>query len=667
MGLIDNPAFISAGGNVDTRTGFIFTSDAESPKILSFSCQGDIIVMSTYQGEEVEVTYSNLDHEELGIQADVNTPILIVGNVTEISDIDSLLTIDLRSTRTLLELELSAADLESINLAGCRQMTKLNLSGCSGLQQLDLSQNIRLESLNLSGCSGLQQLDVTMLSELQSLDVSDCTALSYLDLTKNKKITSLNIDGTQLSSPNNTLILASLLGGGSTPEGVAMEATSQEILQKVGTITAIEPDLLAGKEELALQISRKGVASSANDTLMQMASEVHSISQQPITFESSEAYEKQMFGTITTTTTTYQQDGPLWNLYKVMTDLLNDGRFIEYGGILLAEYYKGYDTIELMNVGAGGAYFTSDLHFYTEDKTGDNAHVWNDADNGMANRWVAYLFAAPSTNYTVPSTNLCPRSIHIGRKVGTIICTFAGRISEIVVTDGNELEGTNFSSTQNWESKVIIRNTKNTGDFVFRSPKSVFLSHSIQVLNGQSILGGDAPYLSVYELPNLEVINSGRIFDTRNVSGVLQVKIISMPNLVEINTTDRIYDTYNGTQIPSLVQYYIPKLEVCKSTNEYGFISGTNLIDVWVGAMRTNLKLRGWVPSTAISNGKSSIILDNILHHIAERVSNRTGTTPLTITFDSSIKNLIIAQTPEEGHEYGAVREAFMNKNWNIA
>lgn len=212
-----------------------------------------------------------------------------------------------------------------------------------------------------------------------------------------------------------------------------------------------------------------------------MAAQVRGISQNPITFEGSAEYEKQMFGVPTATITPYQQDGPLWNLYKVMTDLLNDGRFTEYGGILLAEYYKGYDTIELMNVGAGGAYFTCDGDLYLEDKTGDNAHVWHDGNNGMANRWVAYLFSAPSTNYTITSTNLCPRSIHIGRHVGTIDCSVAGRICEIVVSDFvdesgtqlNVLDGFVSTASQAFGKNVIVKNLNNQGAPLFTATTAV--------------------------------------------------------------------------------------------------------------------------------------------------------------------------------------------------
>lgn len=232
-----------------------------------------------------------------------------------------------------------------------------------------------------------------------------------------------------------------------------------------------------GKPALATAITAKGVATAASDSLATMADNVAAIQQETYEIDGGEMYEKQLYAGATTVVNdngVYKQTGgSLWNLYEVMAQLLSDGRFVGYGGILIAEYFKGYETIELMNAGAGGAYFTCDGDFYTTDRSGANAHIWHDYDNGMMNRWVAYLFASEGTNYSIPSTNLCPRSIHIGRTVGTIVCAYEGRISEIVVTDGNHLGGLDFSSTQVWQQKVIIKNLGKLTPGVLRNSSTV--------------------------------------------------------------------------------------------------------------------------------------------------------------------------------------------------
>ena len=134
-----------------------------------------------------------------------------------------------------------------------------------------------------------------------------------------------------------------------------------------------------GKTELAANITAKGVEASATETLPELAEKVNAIQQETIEIDGGEMFEKQLYGAPTSIENVggvyVQNGGSLWNLYEVMAKLLSDGRFVQYGGIMLAEYFKGYDTIELMNAGAGGAYFTCDGDFYTTDKAGENAHV----------------------------------------------------------------------------------------------------------------------------------------------------------------------------------------------------------------------------------------------------------------------------------------------------
>ena len=65
-----------------------------------------------------------------------------------------------------------------------------------------------------------------------------------------------------------------------------------------------------------------------------------------------EMYAKQLFGSLVIPN--------YWNLYDVLANLLSDGRLGNYGGILLAEYYRGYDSLALSGAGAGGAYVVSD-------------------------------------------------------------------------------------------------------------------------------------------------------------------------------------------------------------------------------------------------------------------------------------------------------------------
>ena len=210
-----------------------------------------------------------------------------------------------------------------------------------------------------------------------------------------------------------------------------------------------------GKTELAANITAKGVPASATETLPELAEKVSAIAQESYTINGGEMYAKQLFGSLETPN--------YWNLYEVLANLLSDGRLVSYGGILLAEYYRGYDSLALAGAGAGGAYVVSDLDengqfkMYTEDTT----HVWDTAFDGKGNRWVAYCFADEYHDFQITNTNTSPRSIFIGRKVGTIMGLVNSRVSQIVVPDGNKLYSFDENSFQNNFGKEInVRNTE---------------------------------------------------------------------------------------------------------------------------------------------------------------------------------------------------------------
>lgn len=212
-----------------------------------------------------------------------------------------------------------------------------------------------------------------------------------------------------------------------------------------------------GKTELAANITAKGVEASATETLPELADKVNAISQESYTIDGGEIYAKQLYGSLTTPN--------YWNLYEVLAQLLSDGRLVTYGGILLAEYYRGYDSLALAGAGAGGAYVVSDkdengqFKMYTEDTT----HVWIKEFDGKGNRWVAYCFADEYHDFQITDTNTSPRSIFIGRNVGVIKAMTNTRLSKIVVPDGNKLHGFNANGySQEWDKQIVIRNLWNS-------------------------------------------------------------------------------------------------------------------------------------------------------------------------------------------------------------
>lgn len=245
---------------------------------------------------------------------------------------------------------------------------------------------------------------------------------------------------------------------GVAKQGNNPEATNSKILEEVQNkltpLEAVLTELNNGKQEMVDALATKNVQSSTDKTLSAIASDVRSIAQAPITIEGGEMYEKQLFGAATDQTNDYQQsDSPTWNLYKVMENLLNDGRFIQFGGIMLVEYGVNSDTVVLDMAGAGGVYLTSDGAMYDVDTT----HTWDIKKDGKLNRWVAYIFKEEWKNVSLTHSNIL--SIHIGRKVGIITCTSSTQMNALVVTDGNMLKSFNSSGyAHKLVGNVIIKN-----------------------------------------------------------------------------------------------------------------------------------------------------------------------------------------------------------------
>ncbi|MBQ3930289.1 MAG: hypothetical protein II708_05005 [Paludibacteraceae bacterium] len=291
-----------------------------------------------------------------------------------------------------------------------------------------------------------------------------------------------------------------------------VQAVVQTVVQAVqdpASITAITSEIASGKQAIAAALTQKGVQDvSPTDSFNKLAQDIQSIQIQEITIDGGDMYAKQLYGVANNDITP-----GYWNLYQVMADLLSDARFSNYGGILLAEYFKGYDSIALSGAGAGGGYYTSDGAYYTDDVT----HTWTDDLDGKGNRWVAYLFATESHGFTITDTNLCPRSIHIGRHVGVIESLVNGRISEIVVTDGNFLDDFRTGTyTQNWGNSVIFNNINHSSGTLFNGINNVITEKLY--IHAKDITGGNLVNRGVVKALIVKVdnnFNGGRLlFDS---------------------------------------------------------------------------------------------------------------------------------------------------------
>lgn len=275
-----------------------------------------------------------------------------------------------------------------------------------------------------------------------------------------------------------------------------------------------------GKVQLAKNITTKGVQASASETLPELAEKVNTISQKTYEINGGEMYTKQLFGSLETPN--------YWNLYEILENLLSDGRLVNYGGILLAEYYKGYDSLVLEGAGSGGAYVVSDKDengnfiMYTNDTT----HTWNTEDDGKGNRWVAYCFAYEGHDFDITDTNTSPRSIHIGRRVGVIKSLVNGRISKLVITDGSEGDFISENFTQNWGRDVVIRNiSHSSGTMLFLNSDTTETIYISGTLSGGGIVN-TTNYSGLLNLIFSGTINGGSIFmNSDNITKIQRIVV----------------------------------------------------------------------------------------------------------------------------------------------
>lgn len=315
-----------------------------------------------------------------------------------------------------------------------------------------------------------------------------------------------------------------------------------------------------GKPALATAITAKGVATQPTDSLAKMAQNVMAISQDSYTIDGGEMYAKQLFGAL---------EAPnYWNLYDILAQLLSDGRLVNYGGILLAEYYRGYDSLALSGAGAGGAYVVSDKDgdgnfiMYTSDTT----HTWATEFDGKGNRWVAYCFADEYHDFQITDTNTSPRSIFIGRKVGTITNLVNGRASQIVVPDGNELKCVDANGkTQNFGQCVVLRNIKE------QTKTAIQLTSNI-----------DGVYLEADTL-GISSSMTQLLSKTSNTIKSIIVKAREIKGYVILNTS-----TGSGSTQTEIASVHIDGVESCKGS--IGFFSDGNGVPFYVDAHYDKLK-----------------------------------------------------------------------------
>ena len=165
-------------------------STIADPSIYALSCSGDITVESIKNGEAVVQTYTDLNETNVSIQADVNTEIKIIGNVTIFEPAgqyqgwgyaDTLLAKNIDfNCNTLQSIKVSGkssyestSTVESLSFVNCTALQSLQCSNCTGLTSLDLSANTALQYLYCNDCTGLTEIKYPAEEDQPSTSIAD--------------------------------------------------------------------------------------------------------------------------------------------------------------------------------------------------------------------------------------------------------------------------------------------------------------------------------------------------------------------------------------------------------------------------------------------------------------------------------------------------------------
>lgn len=597
-------------------------------------------------------------------------------------------------------------------------------------------QNIDLSSVESKVDAVGAKIDNISLPEIDTTELAKEATLNNLS----SKIDNINVDvdlssvakqGTNDSATNTAILDAvgniQLDKSDLAKQGSNQEATNSKILEEVQNkltpLEAVLTELNNGKEEMVDALKLKNVESSTNKTLSAIAKDIRSIAQKPLTIDGGEMYEKQLFGAVTHKTVNYSQpNSPTWNLYQVMANLLNDGRFITYGGIVLCEYSKDNPDIQLVGAGAGGAYLTSDYDVYYKD----TIHTWHDYDDEKENRWVAYFLFNELIDFTIPSPS--PYRIHIGRKVGCIKSSVTGTtIKDIVCTDGNEFS-LDIAQTNACGDALVLNNLSKfdkplkaqflngctramfdikgeltshiteitssslglyTKSIIFKNIGNVNIKTNnrailelIQRTNAYfytSYISFPKGYRLTYRLMNqfpsntskvltidgIEKLANHIIYNMNNSTNTTLEKI-HMPDLEIIESGGCIITTNNSNQggvYSVLKSIVLPKLKEQRRSIASFPLTGfpdacKELIDVEVGAMETSFSFNNWKPSGVLADADKIVQLNK---NIRDHIAAKVTDRNELEPLTATFSQELRDVLTEE------TEQAFRDKNWNVA
>lgn len=174
----------------------------------------------------------------------------------------------------------------------------------------------------------------------------------------------------------------------------------------------------------------------------------------------------------------------------------------------------------------------------------------------------------------------------------------------------------------------------------------------------------------VCNLPELETIDGSTNIFNGNWTEINILKLKTCNSNYVFNTL-KLFNTVNAPSLESIsgifindmkqVEYiYLPSLS--SITNSISALLGntnkSKLRYIEVGSLQTSINLQRWTAEDVISEEDGANELNNnIITGIANKVADRSGLSPLTITFSTQIKDILRED----------VAAIFTQKNWTIA
>lgn len=336
-------------------------------------------------------------------------------------------------------------------------------------------------------------------------------------------------------------------------------------------------------------------------------------------------------------------------------------------------------------------------------------HIWS--GNGKANRWVAYYYF-DSAYQVDTSVSKTPYSAALCGKCNIFSYSGTDVMSRIFVVGELESYTTNITNNLLDANQVIpAKYIQNYGVHYTTKVRSLCLPKLEHLSNCIVNNGGNNTSIESITLPNIKVLSVGNINFSKvqklkhfycgaeQVSFILNnnnqmpqyykfIKEIHYPNLKTatgnynsaslINASSSESNVYldslesiNGKMqiiandslgsTGNVLSYviYMPNFKRLNGNTELARRGElVNLIDLTFGELETNVGLSNWTATNVLADPDKTIQLQNNIHnHIAERVKDVSGESPLTITFSQGVRDVLLPET----------EALFAAKNWNIA